>query len=415
IEAGTGLRQTNLLRAILSSRVGGAVVGLGFDRIDTNGSPELGSFARNFVWLNLAYQLPGQVWGQLEWRNTTSDRESLPTPKRRDWILRLRRTFGDAWYADIIAGSGRQEIDTLASGVADDSLRKPIVGEAHQLAVRAARSAERWRTQLTVRAWDGDDVPQLETEGSLEVEVGPASLYGSGQFAKWEAFTLAAGYGALRLRLPLGVRLFAELEEGDRGLFGARPVAWHEFSRRTAGLELQLWSWTLMGRAGSWKVLPSPALGVPFDSASGLAGGTVDVAEASARGPLAKLFGGQLSVGGWYRWHEVGPFYYWPQTWWRLEGLYHVLALSDQLEIWLSVLGGVRGSTSVPDLTGGAELGVASGNLNWLRGEAVVRIRDIHIFYNYEYFDLVTGEAGVRDFVLPQVRTHFGVKWEFWN
>ncbi|UCF18228.1 MAG: hypothetical protein JSU87_09700, partial [Gemmatimonadota bacterium] len=107
IEAGTGLRQTNLLRAILSSRVGGAVVGLGFDRIDTNGSPELGSFARNFVWLNLAYQLPGQVWGQLEWRNTSSDRESLPTPKRRDWILRLRRTFGDAWYADIIAGSGR--------------------------------------------------------------------------------------------------------------------------------------------------------------------------------------------------------------------------------------------------------------------------------------------------------------------
>ena len=418
IEAGTGDRDVNLLRGFFSSTFAGTLVGFGFDRIDTDGIPDLDASERTSTWANLAAPLFFDIWGQLEFRNSSTDRTSFPNPKRRDWILRLRRPFADGWFADIVAGTGRVEVDTVLSTGVADSLRVPLVSEAHQVALRGARVADNWQAQLSLRAWDGVDVPNFESEASLEVDIGPATLYGNGHVADWDDFQLGAGYGALRLRLPLGLSLTGEIEEGDRGLFGARPIPWHEFSSKTAGVELQVLGWRLGGRGGSQSVGPSPALGQPYDSATSLAGGSTNVVEGWARGPLFRLFGGQLGAGGSLRTREAGRFFYWPQTSWQANGSYYLLAVGEQLEIWLNAKGGVRGAMAVPDEDAGAGFAALTEELYWFRADAVVRIKDVHVFYNYEYFDSRIGMVGISDLPglnFPRARTHFGVKWEFWN
>ncbi len=395
IDAGSGDRETNLLRAFLSSGIGRARVAIGYDRIDTDGFIENGESNRDVVFANLAYPLPLDVWGQLEFRSTNADRDLFPNQKRTDWILRLRRPFGDNWHTDLVAGHAS------ASDSVADTLRE---FGASQVALRTAYSSSILRTQLT-----------HEPEASVELRAGPASLYASGRYEKWDDFSAAAGYAGIEFNLPLNIRLLGEVEEGDRGLFGESRRRRYEFTRWTAGGEVTIWTWTVGARGGSWRTEPSPALGPPADSAVALPGGTVGVIEAWARGSLFKLFGGEFSVGGWYRNREAGAFYYWPQESFRVDGLYYLLGLRDQLEVWLKVLGGRRGATRVPDPVLN-EGWVTTAPEDWFRAEAVVRIKDFFLFYNYEYF------IGAGDFAqdlpglsLPQTRIHFGVKWEFWN
>ncbi|UCC84626.1 MAG: hypothetical protein JSW46_06800 [Gemmatimonadota bacterium] len=406
IEAGNGDRETNLLRGFLSSGIGRARVAFGYDRVDTDGFIDNGDSDRDVVFANLAYPLPWGVWGQLEVRSMSADRDLFPNPKRTDWILRLRRPIGDSWHTDLVAGHAS------ANYSAGDTLREFA---ASQVAIRAAYTSSIWRTQLTLRAWNGDRVPTFEPEASFELRAGPAMLYASGRYEEWDDFRAASGYAGLELDLPLNVRLLAEVEEGDRGLFGESRRRRYQFTRWTAGGELRLWSWTVGARGGSWRTEPSPALGPPADSAAALPGGTVGVIEAWARGRLFRLFGGEVSVGGWYRNREAGDFYYWPQESFRGDALYYVLALQDQLEIWLKVLGGRRGATRVPDpdLNEGW---VTTAPEDWFRAEAVVRIKDFFIFYNYEYFIAADDFAeDIPELSLPNTRIHFGVKWEFWN
>lgn len=406
VEAGNGDRETNLLRAFLSSGIGRARVAFGYDRIDTDGFIDNGDATRDLVFANLAYPLPWGVWGQVEFRGMSADRDLFPDPKRTDWIVRLRRPFGEGWHTELVAGHAR------ASDSAGGELREFA---ASQVALRTAHTSSNLQAQLTLRAWDGDGVPTFEPEASVELRAGPASLYASGRYEKWDDFSAAAGYAGLELNLPLNIRLLAEVEEGDRGLFGQSRRRRYEFTRWTAGGELTLWSWTVGARGGSWRTEPSPALGPPADSAAALPGGTVGVIEVWARGRLFRLFGGETSVGGWYRNREAGDFYYWPQESFRGDAMYYVLGLRDQLEVWLKVLGGRRGATRVPDpiLNEGW---VTTAPEDYLRAEAVLRIKDFFLFYNYEYF------IGAGDFAqdlpgltLPQRRIHFGVKWEFWN
>ncbi len=67
----------------------------------------------------------------------------------------------------------------------------------------------------------------------------------------------------------------------------------------------------------------------------------------------------------------------------------------------------------VPDPSGASLL---TTELNWFRGEIVVRVKDVHIYWNYEFFNAATeAPADVPGFAFPPARTHFGVKWEFWN
>ncbi len=405
IEAGTGDQRANLLRAFLSTGIGKALVGFGYDQIDTDGVEPLGASQRSVLWANLAYALPLGVWGQVEYRGTSADRTDFPDPRRTDVILRLRRPLPNGWYADVVGGY---------SSLSDSVNETPRDFGAGQVAVRAAKMAEHWRAQLSLRAWTGDGVPNFEPEASLEVTAGPASFYASGRYEDWSDFSAASGYAALEVNLPLGVRALAEFEEGDRGLYGGVPRRRYQFTRWTAGGEIKLWSWTVGGRGGRWRTDPSPALGPPADSAVSLPGGTVTVGESWARGPLAELFGGMLEAGGWFRWREAGLFYYWPQTSWQAEGQYHVRALRDQLDVWVKGMGGTRGTTRVPDpdVPDGV---INTADENWFRAEIIVRIKDFHFFYSYEYFNAATGPVDIPGFVLPRARSHYGVKWQFWN
>jgi hypothetical protein len=417
IDAGTGDRRANVLRAFLSSRVSGALVGFGFDRADTRGSVETGGSQRTVVWGNLSRRLAWGVWGQLEYRGTTVDRDSFPDPKRTDWILRLRRDFGTGWYADLVAGAASLESEPLEGAAPPGGEPAPVrKATSRQVALRGARTGERWQTYLSVRFWDGDGVPNLESEGSVELEAGPASLYASGTYAYWgEGLHTGGGYGSLILDLPLRLRLLAEVEEGDRVLFGFAPIRWFEYSRWSLGLEAKLWSWRLGARGGRWRTTPSPALGQPIDSLASRPGGTVSVGEAWASGRLFRLFGGTVEVGGRYVTREAGAFLYWPQDGWRIEGLYRLLALSGQLEVLITGMGGIRGPMVVGDRGAGPDALVSTGDLSWWRGEVVLRIKDVHVYYNYEIFDSIGVLGEVPGFPLPRTRFQFGVKWEFWN
>lgn len=408
IEAGTGDRRTNLLRGFLSSSIGRSLVGFGFDRIDTLGSGELGASQRTVVWLSLARPLPLGVWGQLEYRNSVAERESFAARTRTDWVLRLRRPFGEGWHADLIAGSGRLKIEP---GDTIEALSRA----ARQIGVRGARTAENWRAHLAMRYWDGEHVPPFESEGSFELELGRASLYASGRYAYWKDFHSAAGYAAFAYRLPLGLRALAEVEEGDRGLYGYIPRRRYGFTRWTAGGELKLWSWAIGARGGRWRSDPSLALGAPIDTVVALPGGTVSVFELWANGRLLTLLGGALEGGGRYASRGEGEFLYWPSESWRLDGAYRVNALQDQLDVKLTGMIGIRGPMWVTNQGAETEGVVLTGDLLWWRIEAVVRIKDFFIFYNYEYFESAGLIGDLPGYPFLPGRYHFGVKWEFWN
>ena len=416
IEAGTGYRDTNVLRGFFSSGLVGGVMGFGLDRIDTDGLPELGSSERTVLWANYARQLPWGVWAQVEYRGTSSERDSFPAPKRSDWIVRLRRPLGNVWHADLVAGASALE-QPPTWPIPDVPVDSPQKVTARQLALRGARTTEHWRAQLTLRAWDGDGVPKYQPEAAFELHAGPASVYASARYSDWGDFGGAAGYAAVNVDLPLGLRGFAEVEDGERGLFGGVPVARQFFRRWTAGAEAKLWKWRVGARGGRWRANPSPALGLPADSAESLSGGTVSVVDAWAGGQLLEIFGGQLEAGGRVFVREAGPFLYWPKESWQAEGRWHLLGKGGQLEIWLSGVGGVRGALLVPDESLGPGFAVPTDDLYWFRAEATVRVLAVHIYYNYEIFNAASAEllGDLPGFSLPLVRDHFGVKWEFWN
>ncbi len=408
IEAGTGDARTQLLRGFLSSRIGRSLVGFGLDRIDTAGQGELGDAKRIVVWFSLARQLPLGLWGQLEYRNSTTDRSAFPSPSRRDWVLRLRRPFGEGWHADLIAGSGRLKIDSTETSLA-------LERSVRQIGVRAARTTEKWRAFLALRYWDGKNMPPFESDGSFELETGRVSFYASGRYEYWEDFHSASVYTSFAFRLPLGLRALAEAEEGDRGIFGGVPRRRLEFSRWTAGGELTLWSWKVGARGGRWRSAPSLALGAPIDTVISLPGGTVSVFEAWARGRLFSVLGGNVEGGGRYASRGEGEFFYWPLDGWRLDGVYHVTALKEQLDVRLTGMIGVRGPMLVTNAgVGGGDVDFTS-DLFWWRLEAVVRIKDFFLFYNYEYYDSAGVIGDLPGYPFRQGRYHFGVKWEFWN
>ena len=417
IEAGTGDRNANLLRGYFSAWAAGNLIGFGLDRVDTRGLPDLGQSERTVVYGSLARELPAKIWGQVEVRSTTINRDNFPSPRRTDWIARLRREFGAGWFADVVAGTGSVTERQVVPAGEPDSLFPDLKFDVQQLAVRGARVASRYQATALVRVWGGGGVvPNLESEASLELEVGPLSFYGAGSYSTWDAFDAAAAYAAARLQLPLGLRLLAEVEEGDRGLYYAVPLAREEFSRWTVGGELEIGSWTLGAQGGRWRVQPSPAIGVPWDTGGALPGGTVGIVEGWANGKLFELFGGAITAAARYRTRDPGFFLYWPQDEWQAEGKYHLRMFGDQLEIILRTVGGIRGPMRVPAPTGGAlDAVVSTPDLSWLWSEAVVRVRDARLFFSYEIFDSELGAQDLPGFGLPRARTHFGLKWEFWN
>ncbi len=409
IEAGTGDNRANLLRGFLSTRIGRSLFGFGFDRIDTRGFGDLGESERTVVWLNLARRLFWGVWGQLEYRNSTTNRTSFPSPQRSDWVLRLRRSFGDEWHADLVAGSGRRRVKPV------DGEDEEVSGSAKQVGLRGARTAENWQAQVAMRYWSGENYPIFESEGQFEFEKGRASLFASGRFAHWEDFNTAAFYVSLGFDLPLGVRALAEAEEGDRGIFGYLPRRRLGVTRWTVGAEAKLWRWRVGARTGRWRADPSPAIGAPIDSIIQLPGGTVSVVEAWVGGPLFPLFGGRVEGIARYTTREEGSFLYWPADGFRIEGLYRLLTMSDQLMVKLTGKLGRRGPMWVQSVSVGDGSFFKTAELLWWRIEAVVRIKDVHVFYNYEYYQSSAAIADVPGLSLPPGRYHFGVKWEFWN
>lgn len=418
IEGGTGDRDANLIRAFFASEFLGAPFKFGFDRVDTDGSAELGGSERTAIWAQASHALPADAWGQLEFRRTSVDRSVSEPYQRTDWIFRIRRPLGDGWHADLVAGAAERELTDEVTDPADGETmapRTPRRVSARQIAARTAWVREDLRAFLTLRYWDGDPVPGFEPEASIEMTAGPATFYGTARYADWEGFDTRAVYASARVRLPLGLRATGELEAGDQGLFAGRPVGQQSFDRWTLGAELHQLGWTLGVRGGRWRVEPSTGLGLPFDTTATLPGGRVGLFEVEALGSVFRLFGGPVQVGGRYRNRDPGTFLYWPQDEWRLEARYHTLQLDDQLEVRLRTIGGVRGAMRIVDLTAPTVAFPLSPELTWLWAEASVRIKDIYIYYNYEVFDATGGPMDLPGFPLPRARTHFGLKWEFWN
>ncbi len=415
VDGGTGDRDANLVRGVLVSELFGAPVGFYFDRVDSRGSDELGSTERNSLMANMALSLPAEIWGQLEVRRTVVRRDSLVAPDRTDWIVRLRRSLGKGWHGDIIAGTASLTETAVETGIPTDTAMEETF-DARQVALGLVRDGDAWATRISLRAFGGDGLPNFLNEADVRLGGGSSSLYARGRFEDWDDFTSISGYAALRIGLPFGFGVIAEAEDGDRGLFAANPVAREFFTRVTGGAEFKSGPWSLRASAGRWRVKPSPGLGAPFDSSLALPGGTVSVFEASVRMPLFRLFKGALTAGGMYRVRESGPFLYWPKDAWSVEGRYFNAVSPGHLEIDLRVIGGFRGSLVIPAPELGEGGAVSSEVMNWFRAELVIRILDMFIFWNFEAFEQVPRPPfDVPGFPLPTSRSHFGLKWEFFN
>ena len=90
-------------------------------------------------------------------------------------------------------------------------------------------------------------------------------------------------------------------------------------------------------------------------------------------------------------------------------------ALREQLEVKLTGMIGRRGPMWASDLGEGGEGVVSTGDLYWWWVEAVVRVKDFYLFYNYEYYNSATLIGDLPGYPILPGRYHFGVKWEFWN
>ncbi len=417
VEGGTGDRSTNIIRAALATEIFGGPWGFGFDRLDTRGSDENGSMERTTIWGKISYPLMAGIWGQFEYRRTVMGRDSLAAPDRTDIVFRFRAPLGSGWSADLIGGRASETITPAGAEDLPDSLVTKPSFAATQLAARVGRESEHWGLSASVRALGGDGVPDFLNEASVRVDLGPLGILGRGRWESWSDFIASSGYAILRLALPARLSASLEAEDGARGLWGVQPAASREFfTRVTAGAGFRSGLWDLLVRGGRWRVDPSTGLGAPFDSAAVVGGGTVTVFEARGRMPLFRLFKGQVSAGGFYQIREAGAFLYWPKDQWYVEGRYHLQPVKGQLDILFTGQGGVRGAMLVQDANAGPGFFFPNEDLNWFRGEVVIRVKDVHIFWDFTGYNSLTGlPSDIPGFPFPTSRSHFGLKWEFWN
>lgn len=412
LEAGTGDLGLNLLRGLFVSRFWRGEFGFGIDRVETGGFQDLGSTDRIGVWLAYARRLPLGIAGSFQWRGSSVERRDLEAPERSDLVARLRRPFGSRLMLDFSAARASTTIDVPESDTMP--ARHP---ESTVLAVHAVLVGRRGVADVRLERWVGDAVPDIVAALDAEWNLRPwLALGAEGRRSRWGSRDFDEGAARLLLRPGGSFSLGLEFEAGSRKVRGVEELEPVDYRRATAQAKGRILGLDLQAAVGRWRLDRSLPFGFEFerglDPDSIPIGGDVTVWRAGGSLPTPLR---PVRLTAFYERRGRGDFLYWPVDRARFGGLFHDAYLDGQLEVRVGFQGLVRGEMrSLSVETDPPSLVILPRRLGFA-GEIVVRIRDVRVYYQYEGFSDLLKSADILGAPLPQSRTFFGLKWEFWN
>ena len=409
IEGGTGDYDITLLRGLFLSRFRGGEVGFGLDRVETRGFQTLGAAERIAVSVSYAARLPLGFGAQARWRSSHVSRASLEAPERSEFVAHLRRRLGDAFALDLTAARARTRIDSVAGSTRPG---REVRTTAYALQLAGERP---WvEGALRVEGWSGDSVPDFAASLELAVRPVPWLRVGGDGRTTWED---GENYdeGAARVRLipHERVSLGLDLEAGYRRLHEIPAQAVAQYRRATLHARAEVAGLEVRGSVGRWRVTPSLPFGFFYDrDASPAAGGTATAWRVAGSAPTPIR---DIRLVGLYEWRGDGDFLYWPldraEAGASIRGTYKDGQLEVAGTFRLVVRGPMRSLSVETDPPSPVILPRRIGSA----GEIAVRVKDVRVFLTFEGFADPEESPDVGGAQLPQTRTAFGLRWEFWN
>jgi hypothetical protein len=449
LEVGTGDLNTNLFRGTFGHpRVVGGHFTIALDRVDTQGPlrAEPGaSFGAVLGYTRFIGDRGGVTW---DLRRMTSRRPAELWPPRNvdrtDWALGGRYQLAEGLVAR--AFFQRSSLALESSVEPGDPGFALVNQESRRHAgVELALHRDGFWARGGLRDNGGPGWPGSSqfASGGVHFPV----LGGIGLGAERESWTEESNvrvHGRVWTRPLLGLSLFAEVDDGRRGVprfippripevpngeNGENgdppeeppplpPVSFVDRTGIRAGGEF-----TREGLRLGVAVLRVQAdalhpTGLPLDrGAPAVAGGERDGFELSGRIPLSPILDGLALEGAAQFWDDTGEWAYLPRHNHDARVSYHNVFLENRnLEVWADV--GVRGRDGMTVFQGEAfgDDGLASvrSYQSWF-ARLQVRVATARIFIDWENFTIRDGNMDFPGRTLFSTRTLFGVRWTMWN
>lgn len=427
IEAGTGDYGVNLFRGtFLAPRVLGGPLGLGFERLATDGLLPGGGSNHTATWLKWTW-VRDSTGVQVELKRSDMDRSGIGdglVGVRTDWVVRARSRWGGL-TGELFAGGSSLEDDlgevTIREGTPQGGAR--FRGDWSVPVPLALSGAIRLRSHPRL--------PAREAELGIRLAPLPGVVLEAEALQGWWTEGDATGRwtGRATLGPVLGLTLFGEATGGG-ALLGdgpevRRPAAVDTIppfavSRDGARAGARLaWGGLVLGaaalRTSTDAVHP---LGLPAEEAWGATGadGEATGLEATARIPT---FWDPLYLEGWYvQLDAPDGWLYTPDRQARGALVYHHSPLaSGNLELFGRVEHQYRGAMQAPAL-GGEAGGVGIQEVEAYRAtnlEVVIRVLSVRAFIRWDNVRNRFGQYDLPGYQLPGQHILYGVKWEFWN
>lgn len=443
VEVGTGDLDTNLFRGtFLHPSVGGGILEVGLDRMDTRGPQGRQPGSSTGASLRYTRLLGERASLGAELRRGASERDTLFGPSRvsrTDLALEGRVRLAEGLVASGYAARQREEGEGLRSGLPDPRREREQFGGSVQGVAGILRGEVHGRT-VTGAGW-----PSTTLDGVVAA-VDPRL---GGVEAAW---TRESGDGdaASRIRLRgwtaprAGFSLFGSLERGSAGGPPAPPLPVRgeppeeggdapvivpdlpgvHLSDRTAVRAGGSFTWRGLHAWGAHLSLePDPLLplGLPWDAGvSPLPGERRTGWEAGGRFPVPFLAG--LALEGWtQQWQVTGDTGVWPwlpDRSYEARLAYHGLFFpTGNLEVHFDA--GARGRDPMFIRRAGSgegEPGLETVPFfqSW-SARLQIRVVTVRAFILWENFTLRPANQDIPGRLLPQTRALYGVRWMLWN
>jgi hypothetical protein len=452
LEVGTGDLNTNLFRGTFGHpRMAGGHFIIALDRVDTQGPfrAEPGaSFGATLGYTTFIGDRASVTW---DLRRMTSRRPAELWPPRNvdrtDWALRGRYRLAEGLVAQAFFQRSSLALESEVEP-GDPAFALVNQDSRRQAGVELALKREAFWARAGLRDNEGPGWP-----GSSQFASGGFHLPvvgGVGLGAEREAWTEESNvrvHGRVWTRPLLGISLFAEVDDGRRGVprfippripevpngengdngdngdppEEPPPLAPISFVDRTgirAGAEFRREGLRLGGALLRVEADVLHPTGLPLDrGAPPVPGGRREGFEVSGRIPLTPILEGLALEGAAQFWDNAGEWAYLPQHNHDARVSYHNVFLeSRNLELWADL--GARGRDGMTVFLGEASEGPGLATVpsyqSWF-ARIQVRVASARIFIDWENFTVRDGNMDFPERNLLSTRTLFGVRWTMWN
>lgn len=456
LEVGTGDLNTNLFRGTFGHPdvLGGHFL-IALDRVDTQG-PFRAEPGASFG-TALAYTWFFRDRLALTWdlRRMSSRRpEELWTPRnvhRSDNVFRAAMEVADGLVVEAFHQRSALSLDPEVTFEHPGWIRVDQEPR-RQLGADVSLDRDVWWFRGGVRRQGGEGWPTWVQSASAGVDLPVlGGVSGGVERESWDGRTHVGFQARAWTRPLLGISLFAEVEDGRRGVprfvpptlpdlpdeeengengengeeengdpppppLG--PPSFAGWTGLRAGAELRTGDLRLGVAGVRIRGDTLHPTGLPMDrGATPVPGEERFGVEVSGRIPLAALLQGLALEGSLQMWEAGGPWPYLPRHTHDARLSFHDVFLeSRNLEVWADV--GVRGRDGMivflsdPDENG--EIGAVPSFQSWF-ARIQVRVVTARIFLEWENFTIRDQNQDFPGRVLPPTRTLFGVRWTMWN